>query len=39
MAGSSAARSTSGQDQTYCSGATVLASRSNPPRMVNADRV
>ena len=39
IAGSSAATSTSGQDQTYRSGVAVLASRSIPPRMVNADRV
>ena len=39
IAGSSAVTSTSGQDQTNRSGVLVLASRSSPPRMVNAERV
>ena len=29
----------SGHDHTYAKGALVLASRSTPPRMENADRV
>ena len=39
MAGSSAVTSTSGHDQTNRSIASVLASRSSPPRRENADRV
>jgi len=39
IAGSSTVRSTSGQDQTNRIGAGILASRSSPPRRVNADRV
>ena len=39
IVGSSAARSTSGQDQVNRSGPAVLASRSSPLRMVKARRV
>src|SRR5262249_52472437 len=39
MAGSSVVTSTSGHDHTYRSGPSVLASRSTPPRMENADQV
>jgi hypothetical protein len=39
IAGSSAVTSTSGHDHMNRSGASVLASRSTPPRMVSALRV
>jgi hypothetical protein len=39
IAGFSAVTSASGQDQTYRSGVAILARRSSPPHIKNADRV